>query len=68
MWDEMTITIFVALAKRKEEVVFICAGNNKSLVKIQIESFMCREDYAEWQSKILVKELEINWEEESPCL
>ena len=63
----MTITIFVALAKRKEEVVFICAGNNKSSVKIQIESFMRREDFAEWQSKILARELEVNWEEEKQC-
>jgi len=55
------------LAKRKEEVVFICAGNNKSLVKIQIESFMRREDFAEWQSKILARELEVNWEEEKQC-
>jgi len=61
---EMTITFFVALAKRKEEVVVICAGNNKSLVKIQIESFMRREDFAEWQSQIQTRELEINWEEE----
>lgn len=64
----MTITIFVALAKRKEEVVFICAGNNKSLVQVQMNSFLRKEDGSEWQSQIQTRELEINWEEESLCL
>jgi len=59
----MLIQVFVAIAKKGDEVLVLGAGTNARLVGIQRDSFMMGEDHIDYESQTQTHELKIEWQE-----